>query len=155
CPTGVPFYPVRVAFISRPQPLGEIVPSGIGTYALSGDDVAELQQLMDTVGANNLRLGIGFTKPVINAGVSYSSSATSGTFSLNPSNQSAPASGGAFSVAVSAASGSCYWEANVDRFNDASSGWIKINSDIGKAGDGTVSYSVSSNDRFSPRNGLV
>ena len=74
----------------------------------------------------------------------YNSGSTTCAYSISPTSQSFPSSGGTGRVAVSTQSG-CTWTASTGM------NWITINSESSGSGSGTVRYSVSRNTTGSPR----
>jgi uncharacterized protein (TIGR03437 family) len=70
------------------------------------------------------------------------------TYSITPTSQSFPASGGNGSVNVRAPSG-CNWTAT------SNGDWITINSSASGSGDGAVNFSVAENLSTSPRSGTL
>lgn len=70
------------------------------------------------------------------------------TYSVSPASSTVPTSGGSESFAVTTASG-CSWTAVSNR------SWITITSGSNGSGNGTVSYSVSSNSSPSARTGTI
>ncbi len=152
CPAGYrSYYPFQVAFISKPQPVGEVGAEGIKTFMLNSADAAELQQLIAAVGANNLRLGINYTG---GSDLPRAIFATTGgsSFTISPTTTGTPIplGGGGGTVAVTAAS-SCYWVAQ--RFLNSS--FINITSGSSGTGNGTVNYSVDPYSGVVPRTGTL
>jgi hypothetical protein len=155
CPSGFStYYPVGVAFISQPQPMGDVGPEGIKTFMLDAADTAELQQLIDAVGASNLRIGINY-KPIGNNGqrAIFAYAGTPAPFTISPTSQSFPhgfpSTTGTGMVAVTAANSSCFWTAIKNETIDTS--FVDITSGGNGTGTGMMNYSVQPNSGFAAR----
>ena len=81
------------------------------------------------------------------AGLTFTVSQVSCSFTLVPPSMSFPATGGPGSLAVQ--TGVCTWNATT------TSDWITIQSGSGGPGSGTITYAVGPNSTTAPRNGII
>lgn len=146
-------YPFKVAFISQPQLVGDLTTGGTKEFSLDDADTKELQQLLDTVGGDNIRMGVGITQDVLGLDTALYTVGSSSSFAIAPASQNFSKDGGPNgSVTVRAPNGASYWKAYVDK----ASNFIGPISIEGGSGDGILNFQVRANtDQYAPRSGFM
>ncbi|MEM4204642.1 MAG: BACON domain-containing carbohydrate-binding protein, partial [Candidatus Methanomethylicaceae archaeon] len=122
----------RLSGTSGPDPKTWTAPNRLGTYTVT----------VTVTDSDSRRTPVSKSVTII------VSSIQSCTYSISPTGQPFPASGGTNSVTVTAGSG-CSWTAT------SNAKWITITSGNSGSGDGTVNYSVAANSSTSSRTGTM
>jgi large repetitive protein len=131
---GIPGASLSVASGTTPQAINLLIPSGLAVGNHYGVIEITSPQAINTL--LSVRVAINVIPP------------PPCSYTVSPSSTAIAAGGGSGNLNVSTAS-YCSWTAA------ASDNWIAITSSASGSGDGTVSYSLSSNPGTSPRNGFI